>query len=326
LRNLVLIVLTSVLIASAIEPGVKWLVKNKFPRLLAVITLYVGLAAFLTLFFIFFLLPLINEIAVFAVSLPDYLNSSVFSGLADNPIFGSQALVQGLSSGFASLDLPTKISQTVAGLYGGFSQVVKTIFGGILNFVLIIVISFYLAVQENGVGKFLSTITPLKHRKYVIHLWKRSEEKIGLWMQGQLLLMVIIAILVYLGLMLLGIQHALILAFLAGLFEIIPMFGPVLSAVPAVIFALVNGGVTSGLIVVGFYIIIHQFENQLIYPLVVKKVVGVNPIIVIIALIAGFELAGFLGLILSVPFSAVLMEFLNDLQMDKIEDEKIPSK
>ena len=83
--------------------------------------------------------------------------------------------------------------------------------------------------------------------------------------------------------------------------------------------AFVSGGLPLVLLVVGLYIIIHQFENQLIYPLVVKKVVGVSPIASIVALVAGWQLAGFLGLVLSVPIVTALIEFFNDLEQDKIE-------
>ena len=138
-------------------------------------------------------------------------------------------------------------------------------------------------------------------------------------MQGQLVLAIIIGMLVYLGLLLLGIPNALLLATLAAAFEIIPLFGPILASIPAIALSFANGGFSSALLVAGLYIIVHQFENQLIYPLVVKKVVGVPPIVSIIALVAGYELAGFLGLILSVPIAAVVIEFFEDLERDKIE-------
>ena len=120
----------------------------------------------------------------------------------------------------------------------------------------------------------------------------------------------LVAVLVYIGLTLVGIRDALVLAFLAGLFEIIPLFGPILAAIPAVTLALVTNGISSALLVIGLYIIIHQFENQLIYPLVVRKIVGVPPIISILALIVGFKLAGFVGLLISVPLATMLIEFL----------------
>jgi len=95
------------------------------------------------------------------------------------------------------------------------------------------------------------------------------------------------------------------------------LFGPILAAIPDVVASYSDGTVTTSLIVVGIYLIIHQLENNLIYPLVVKKIVGVPPILVILALIIGFKLAGFLGLLLSVPMATMLMEYFNDLQKSK---------
>jgi predicted PurR-regulated permease PerM len=118
----------------------------------------------------------------------------------------------------------------------------------------------------------------------------------------------------------LGVPYALVLAVLAGLFEIIPVFGPTLSAIPAVAVALVDGGLALGLGVVVIYVIIQQFENHLIYPLVVTKVVGVPPILVIIALIVGWQLAGFLGILLSIPFAAAAQELLGDIQKRRLRE------
>jgi len=121
--------------------------------------------------------------------------------------------------------------------------------------------------------------------------------------------------------MILGVENALVLSVLAGLLEIIPYFGPILSAIPAILFGFADGGITMALLVLGLFVIIQQFENHLIYPLVVKKVVGVSPIIVILALIVGAKLAGFLGILLSVPVTSVVMEFIDDVQRDKSHPE-----
>jgi predicted PurR-regulated permease PerM len=165
----------------------------------------------------------------------------------------------------------------------------------------------------------LKAITPIKHEKYVVSLWKRSQKKIGLWMQGQLVLALIIGVLVYLPLALFSVPNALLLAFLAAAFEIIPLFGPILASIPAILLSFATGGISSAIAIAALYIIVHQLENQLIYPLVVKKVIGVSPIVSIVALAAGWHLAGFVGLILAVPISSVITEFFDDFEKDKIE-------
>ena len=139
-------------------------------------------------------------------------------------------------------------------------------------------------------------------------------------MQGQLFLGFFIGALVFLGLSVLGVRHALFLAVLAATFELIPLFGPKIAAVPAVLIAFLES-TPLGLIVLGLYLIIDQFESHLIYPLVVRKVVGIQPIMVILALIIGGKLAGFLGIILAVPLTTVLLEMLNDFEKGKAAEQ-----
>ena len=139
-------------------------------------------------------------------------------------------------------------------------------------------------------------------------------DSVSPWTSENILISAIISII---GLTIFGIKYALLLAVLAALFELIPIFGPILAAIPAVAVALIDGGATLGILVAGFYLIVQQFENHLIYPLVVKKVVGVPPLLVILALIIGAQVAGFLGIILSVPIAAAIQEFVHDIQKEK---------
>lgn len=312
LQDIVLVILTAVVIASSTEPLTRWLVKYKIPRVLSVILIYVSFAGAVVGIFFAFIPPLLNDAAGLVSSLPAYFDSVTLWGpVAD------------LSADFSLKNLLTEFRESITGATGSLLQTLSVIFGGALNFVLIIVLSFYLSVQETGIQDFLKVVTPLKQEKYIIGLWKRSQEKIGLWMQGQLLLAVIIGILVYLGLTILGVKYAFFLALLAAVAELIPLFGPVIASLPAIVIGFTDGGTTMGLFVIGLYIIIQQFENHLIYPLVVKKVVGVPPLLVILALIVGAKLAGFLGIILSVPIAAALMEFVHDIENDrKILSEK----
>ncbi len=337
IKDLVLVVLVAIILASGIEPIILWFKKYKIHRLPAAIISFIGFFGIFAGLVLFFVPTVLNETSDFLNKLPRYLDTIVLwnpLNIDSTKVIESQKVVQGLSDGLntstqlvkgTSLDNTSGIADLVQNIQDvasnfsvGFINIISTVFGGLFSLILIIVLSFYLTVQEDGVGKFLGLITPIKHEKYVIDLWKRSQKKIGQWMQGQLLLAIIVAVLVYLGLTILGIKNALLLAVLAGLLEVIPVFGPVISAIPAILSAFLDGGITSTLLVVGLYVIIQQFENHLIYPLVVKKVVGVSPIIVILALIVGAKLAGFLGIVLSVPIVSALMEFIDDIEKKKI--------
>ncbi len=327
LRDIVLVVLLAIIIASAVEPGAQWFLRRRVPRILAVLLIYFVAVMALVVMFYFLFLPLLSQSATLLSNLPGYLGQfQVWNPLQNNELLSSNSAIQGFSQTFSLSQIVEQINNTVSNFSEGFFSTASRVFGGILSFLLVVVLSFYLSVESDGVSSFLRIVTPAKNEKYVLNLWKRSQHKIGLWMQGQVVLAVIIAMLVFLGLTLLRVDNALLLAVLAGMFEIIPLFGPILAAIPAVTLTLVTNGMASALVVVGLYIIVHQFENQLIYPLVVRKIVGVPPIISILALIIGYKLAGFVGLLVSVPVATMLIEFLNDVEKDKIaEAERLQS-
>lgn len=317
IKDIVLVVLAAIVIASAVEPATNWFAKYKVRRLPAVITVYVLIALLLAAFFIFFLPSVLGEALTYLNNLPETISLNDLWSPISNFSFGGHDLSSLPDRTFSISDFLTASRDAISGTGTGAFKTASFIFGGALGFILMIVLSFYLAVQEDGVGNFLRIVSPVKHHEYVISLWKRSQRKIGYWMQGQLLLGLIVGVLVYLGLMVFGIKHALLLASIAAIFELIPIFGPILSAVPAVIMALVDVGPGQAFLVIALYLIIHQFENHLLYPLVVRKIVGISPIIVILALVIGVKLAGFLGALLSVPIASAVMEWVDDIEKRK---------
>lgn len=308
LRDIMLVILTAVTITAAIEPINKSLIRRKVPRVLSVVLVFLFLALVVAGGFYFFFPTFISDVLSVLDLLPKYVDST--------------NLLSPLSFGGAFPDLSIQtvvdsLSSTFVNVTGGLFTTVSGFFGGVISFILIIVLSFYLSVQDDGVGNFLRVITPDHYEKYVLDLWKRSERKIGLWLQGQLLLGVIIGILTFLGLSILGVKSALFLALIAMVLELIPIFGLILAIIPALAIAIVDGGVTLSILVIGLYVIVQQFEAHLIYPLVVRKIVGIPPILVILTLIIGLKLAGFIGVILSVPVAAIIIEVLNDIEHKK---------
>lgn len=316
LRDLVLLVLTAVVIASAIEPGIIFFVRYRIPRFVATLGMYVSVFGSVFALIYFFFPPIITDAAHFLSTLPQYLETvstpASFAGISSATDFlGSQHQAQALVQGLVSLQ------SAFISTSGGVLQLFATFFGGIFSLVLVVVLSFYFALQETGVDDFLRLVMPARHEDYAVDLWKRSQKKIGLWMQGQILLSVIVGVLVYLGLLIIGVQYALLLAVFTAAAEIIPIFGSLMAGAAAAAVGFSQGGVALAVIIIGLYIVVNQFETNLIYPLIVKKVVGVPPLLVILALIAGGVLAGFLGVLLSVPLAAVALEFLSDFDKRK---------
>jgi len=317
LRDLLLLILTAIVIASAIEPGVLWINRRgHLPRFFAVLLMYVVVFGSLFAIIYFFFPPIIADAQQFFASVPQYLNTlnlpTSISGAADAASqLASQSQSQSLLSSLATFQ-----SAFTSGSEGAI-RLIATFFGGIFSLFLVIVLSFYFALQETGVDDFLRLITPAKQEEYVVDLWQRAKVKIGRWMQGQILLSVIVGVLVSLGLFIMGVPYALLLGIFTAMAEIVPIFGSLVAGTAAVVVAYSVGGIALAFIVAGLYVIVNQFETNLIYPLIVKKVIGIPPLLVLIAIIAGGEIAGFLGVLLSVPIAAAAQEFFSDVYLNK---------
>ncbi|HEY0010938.1 MAG TPA: AI-2E family transporter [Candidatus Paceibacterota bacterium] len=322
LRELVLLVVTAIVIASAIEPGVLFFARYHIPRVLAVLGMY--FAVFGSLFGIvyFFLPPILADMQGILSLIPQYLGTLNLPGpFSDLSQFMSAAEgTAGAESIFNSL---FTFQSAFTGSSEAAFKLMAAFFGGFISFILLVVLSFYFSVQDKGVEDFLRLITPAKREAYVVGLWLRAQVKIGLWMQGQLLSSVIGGVLAYLGLLILQVPYAFLIAVFTAAMMLVPIFGSFLSAVPAMTVAFSAGGTTLMLFVAALYVVINQFESHLIHPLVVNKVVGIPPLLVILALIIGYELAGFLGVLIAIPVAAALREFLNDYDRGKREAVEI---
>lgn len=319
IRDLILVILTSITIASFVEAGVHKLGKWKIGRTLAVFLIYIITILFLFILFYLFIPIIIDEVAGLLTLVKDqFIDSNLFVTLPGDSISEAQNFVSGLTNATSlSEGISGSAQSLISGLSGGFIGTLSLFFGGILNFVLITVISFYLSVQDHGVENFLRIVIPLKHEDYAIDLWRRTERKIGLWFQGQLVLAFFIFILTYIGLLIIGVPYALLISLVTGLFELVP-YGILLAIIPAVAFAYLDGGITLALIVVAFYTILQQIENYIIQPLVMRRMIGISPLVVILAILIGAKLAGFWGFILAIPMAVLVLEFMGDLERNKI--------
>jgi predicted PurR-regulated permease PerM len=327
LREVVLVVLAAVIIAAAIDPMTRALQRGRFPipRTFAVLTIYLAGAGIFVLLSTQFAPTFVGEARALADRLPGLLQT-----LGETKTIGSlpavPSILDSLGAEFAKGNLLAALEGPVSGATYSVFATASAFFGGLLSFALIVVLSFYLAAQERGVENFLRIVVPLRHEAYALDLWKRAQRKIGLWMQGQLILGVLVGLMTYLALVLVGalvgqaVPSPLLLALLAGILELVPVVGPILAAIPAVALSLSAGGTTLGLAVLAVYALVQQFENNLLQPLVVKKIVGIPSVVAILALVVGAKLAGFIGMLLSVPLAAVLMELLADFERRKLAE------
>jgi len=318
LWNVLLIILTSIVIASFVEYAVLKLKPYMKNRALIVFTIYIGVIGMLVVLSSVFLPVFIDEMSALVTSLGQYIpNTSVLSSFQTDTITGAKDVIDTLSSNSSIGDVIKSGQNLIGSMSGGFFSIFGQAFGGIFNLVLIFILSLFLSLTDRGVENFLRIVTPEKQEEYVIGLWQRTEKKIGLWFQGQVLLGIIMGLLVYLGLTIMGVKYALILAIITAFCELIP-FGIFVATIPAAIFAFLDGGITLSVLTIGLYFILHQFENYLIYPLIVKNVIGISPLVVILSVLIGGHLAGFWGVVLAIPTAVFLLEFMDDIEKKKV--------
>ncbi len=300
IRDIVIILLLALVLASAMEPVVEYLNRHKIPRSVSVLGAYVIVIALVTLVASFVVPLVIDQFQVLSQNLPQYMVEVQARYPNLTLLFGGADLNQVAHKLFSDSTNTQAIFDRTLGLFNGLFAVVT-----------VLVVSFYLVAADRGMKKFISDLIPPTHQSTVISLIEKIQRKMGLWIVGQIILSIFIFALTYIGLSILGVQYALFLALLAGLLEIVPYVGPFLSAVPAIFFALIQSPPLVVAVII-LYILIQKTEGYVLVPKVMEKTVGTSPLVVIFALLIGFKLAGILGLLLAVPLAGALTVVLKE--------------
>lgn len=304
-RDILALFFLSIILTATLDPAIDWLGKKKVPRSFGVIIVYVALLGFAGILISFLIPPLASQLTNFTQNLPAYSES--FS----KTFIGIEKYAQSYGFQFNSHEF---LSGMTGNLSQSSSQIFSTtvsVFSFFISILVILALTFYMSVKEDGMNKFLISITPDSHQAYVVSVANRIKSKIGKWMMGQIILMLIIFVLDFIALSVFNIPYALVLALLAGLLEIVPYLGPIISATLASLVGFFISPMT-GFIVLVVLTIIQQLESHVIVPQVMKKAVGLNPVVVILVLLIGAKLGGTLGAILSVPIATSLSVFIGD--------------
>ena len=290
--DILVILFLAIVISSAIDAPITFLEKKKIPRILGTLII------FLTVLLVFALLLYI-VIPVVLVELDNFFSSLYKLKIPD--FFGTN-----ISKSVKSFLVKT---QNLSGLLlsgsASFFDIITEVLGNVILVVTTLVLSLYLAINRDGVEKFLRAILPRNYEDYVIDVYLRVRKKMGLWLQGQLILSLIIAILVFIGSWVLGIKYGLILGILAGFFELVPYIGPIITGAVVILVA-IKESFMLGVYALALFIIIQQSENSILVPKVMEKAVGFRPIVTMVAILAGGQIFGIMGALLAVPVSLII--------------------
>lgn len=282
IRDVILELFVALLLMAVLSPMVNFLSgKLRFPRSFAIIVSYLLILGLFGLAIYSLVPPLIIQTTSFASSLPGYL-AKIPTGFPINDQVISQLLSQ-------LGDLPSQIL-----------RIVFSIFSNVFGILTVLIFSFYLLLSRSNLDTQLESWFGETKSRQIVGTVNLLEKRLGAWARGQFVLMVLVGTCTYIGLSILGIPYALPLAILAGLFEIVPYLGPIVSAIPSILIGLGISplmGLLAGLLA----ILIQQVENYIFVPKVMEKSAGVSPIVTLLALAIGSRLAGLIGAVMAIP-------------------------
>jgi len=300
-KESIIILLLAIIISSALDPSVDALSRKlKIPRIASTIVIFITGILIIAL-----VLLLILPIAVFELS----ALIGQFTEAETDTLFQDFAPMVNMFTKDFSLANIGQITSIVLSGTASVVQTISSVVGGVVSVILILMVSFYLTLSQDGVSKFLRAVLPEKIEDTVLHTYYRSKQKIGRWFQAQILLSLTIGILVSLGLWLLGVEYAFAIGLLSAAFQIMPNVGPLFSGAIGTLIALTDSFIL-GFYTLLFFIVIQQLENHLIVPLFMKKAINIHPVVTIFSIMVGFQLFGIIGMIIAVPIAIVLQDVI----------------
>lgn len=307
--DLLFLLLIGILLATAIDPFARRLRTIGLNRPASILSVYLLIFVLIGALIAFIVPPIVAQGTDFATNLP-----RVADHLEQRYANSDQAWIRSAArNGAIKLRQLAANPPDITGVLKDQAfNVVSSLFGTLLSIITVILISFYWLTERTLIRRALLGFVPVERRTRVNDIWTHIETKLGLWLRAQLILCGIIGVSCAVGYGVLGVQYWPLLALIAGATEIIPILGPWIGGVPAVLIALTEGPVKA-LIVAVFIIVLQQIEGNVLVPRIQGDAIGLSPLTVILAILAGTTLAGPVGGILAVPISAIIQVLVQDL-------------
>ena len=306
-RDTLLLIYVSALVAIGLSPLVAAIEQRRsrtrrVPRWAAILAIYLVFLAVLTVVGMLVVPPLIAQARDFWATIPSLLHKGqqwlIDHGLLNRELTIQEAVQQ------STVDKSDAVGTVLTAITG--------FVGGIFGFITLLILTFYMLVNGENIVHTFVRLFPRSERPRVEDACLRVTNKVSAWLGGQMLLATVIGVSAAIGLWLLGVPYFYVLALIAGIGEMIPVVGPLLSAIPAIVVAF-SVSPAVALAVLLFFIAQQQFENHVLVPKVMERQVGVSAVIVIVALLIGGSLLGIVGAILAVPTAAILLVLFEEI-------------
>ena len=309
-RTMILIVFAGLVISMAMAPSVDWLQRHRLPRSLSVIVIYLILLVLLIGFIVLLVPPIVEQLSATFPKIESYYQD-LKAALVSSPLLVVRQIAAQMP---AQINLtPTLASPAAGGALDAVGQVLNAtgaILNGLFTLTALLLIGFYWTLEGERALHALLLPLPADQRESAREILKEVETRVGGYVRGQGFLALVVGVAALVIYLLIGLPAALAVALLAGLFELIPVLGPTLGAIPAVLVAFAYDPPKVVWVIVATALI-QLLENNVLAPRVMHKTVGVNPVITLLAIVAFGALFGFAGLLLAIPMAAVIQVILD---------------
>jgi predicted PurR-regulated permease PerM len=313
IRQVVLLVFAAVVLATILNRVVRWLQRYRIKRGFAIAITVVVLLALITGFFALIVPRIVEQLQQLVTLLPK-ISAQVRTWLDS---LQSLIPVQ-IIENFQGINALTQNLQTWIGrLLGNFVVILNNSLAAVLSLLLFLVLTVMTLVNPSQYRQVFIVAFPSFYRRRVDEILTECETSLVSWIRGTLLVMLVIAVLSFIGLSLLGVPLPLVNAALAGLLEFIPNVGPTLSVIPPALLALLDAPWKAVAVIV-LYLVIQQIESLILVPLVMKQTVDLLPVFTILAVIVFASFFGFLGLFLAIPLLIVFQIWLKEVLVKDI--------
>jgi predicted PurR-regulated permease PerM len=318
--NILLLFFIAFFIASALDPLIDALQQMRIPRAIGILLVYCVIFVLVAIL-IANLLPLIASQLVSIATLANNFIVGLSHSPVDNLPFGSvikpylNDLYKAVDFSVVAVQLQNSlqlISTQLVNLGGNLWSIILQISNGLMNFILILILVFFMTVDEMALEHFCLSIFPNRYSEYISKRLQTIKVKIGEWIRGQLVVSVVAAVISFIGLAIFGVNYSLTIAVITGICMIIPVFGRVVACI-IVLPIVLNQSPALALFLIIFYFGISQIENNILVPLLMNRAVGLSPILIIFALLVGFQFLGLLGLVLAIPIATIIAVFARDI-------------
>lgn len=309
IRDILIWCVFALIISILFNPAIDFLHKRRIPRVLSVIFIYVGTFGIIS-FIIYLITPLfIIEIQNFSQAFPEYFETI-------SPAFRALG-VQAFSDIESFLGL---VNRSLEAMAANILSVSFIIFGGIFSTIFILTVAIFLSLEEKAVERALSLLFPSKYEAYAFDLWQRSQQKVSGWFLTRILASIFVGGASYLIFLIFNTKYPFTMGLIAGIFNFIPIIGPIVTGFLIFILAFAENELRAIFVLIAF-ILIQQIENNILTPVLAKRFVNIPPVLVIISLVAGGKLLGFLGALLAIPLAGILFEFVRDFLKERKKEK-----